>query len=159
MTKTTAQTPATQWLDNRKIPYTTHYYSYLDHGGAKHAAAELGTDPHGVAKTLIMENEQGRPLIIVMHGDQDVSTKQLARQTGAKRIAPCAPRVAERHTGYLVGGTSPFGTRKSMPVWVEAGLLELDTIYINGGRRGFLLGIDPNILIDPLGGTAVNVAL
>lgn len=157
--KNTSQTQATQWLDSRGIKYTTHLYDYQDHGGARHAAAALGADPRCVAKTLIMEDEHARPLIIVMRGDQDVSTKQLARQTGAKRITPCAPHVAERHSGYRVGGTSPFGTRKSMPVWVEVSLLERDTIYINGGRRGFLVGIDPTILIDPLGARAVDVAL
>lgn len=156
-TKNSTSTLATQWLDSRGIPYTTHWYEYREHGGARHAAASLGADPHYVAKTLIMEDEQARPLIIVMRGDHDVSTKQLARQTGAKRITPCDPRVAERHSGYLVGGTSPFGTRKPMPVWVEASLLESDTIYINGGRRGFLLRIAPTILIDALGGHAVSV--
>lgn len=158
-TKNTSQTPATQWLDSRAIPYTTHLYAYQDHGGARHAASSLGIDPRCVAKTLIMEDERGQPLIIVMPGDQEVSTKQLARQTGVKRIAPCAPRVAERHSGYLVGGTSPFGTRKSMPVWVQGSLLEQESIYINGGRRGFLLGISPAVLLDPLGGQAVDVAL
>lgn len=156
--KNTSSTLATQWLDSQGIQYTTHLYDYRDHGGARHAAAALGADLRGVAKTLIMEDEHARPLIIVMRGDQDVSTKQLARQTGAKRITPCAPSVAERHSGYRVGGTSPFGTRKKMPIWVDASLLELDTIYINGGRRGFLVGIDPSILIDPLGARAVDVA-
>lgn len=158
-TKNTGQTLATQWLDSRGIDYTTHVYSYQEHGGARHAATSLGVDPGCVAKTLIMEDERGQPLIIVMPGNQEVSTKQLARQTGAKRIAPCAPRVAERHSGYLVGGTSPFGTRKNMPVWVQSSLLEHDAIYINGGRRGFLLRISPAVLLDPLGGQAVDVAL
>lgn len=157
--KNTSQTPATQWLDRHGISYSTHHYPYIDHGGARHAASALAADLHRVAKTLVMEDEQSRPLIIVMPGDQEVSTKQLARQTGAKRIAPCTPQVAQRHSGYLTGGTSPFGTRKPMPVWIESRLLELDTIFINGGRRGFLLAIDPRALIDPLGGKAVDVAL
>src|SRR5690554_890278 len=114
--KHSSQTPATVWLDRHNIPYSTHHYLYTEHGGARQAAAELGLDLHGVAKTLIMEDELAQPLIVVMHGDQEVSTKQLARQTGAKRIAPCTPRVAERHSGYRVGGTSPFATRKAMPV-------------------------------------------
>lgn len=154
-----AQTPATLWLDQHKIPYTAHHYPYTAHGGARHAAAQLGLDLHDVAKTLVMEDEQARPLIVIMHGDQEVSTKQLARQTGAKRIAPCAPRVAERHSGYLVGGTSPFGTRKDMPIWVQASLLKLDVVYINGGRRGLLLGIAPHTLIDPLGANTVDAGL
>lgn len=157
--RNSTQTLATQWLDARRIDYTTHAYNYQDRGGARHAAAELGADPQRVAKTLVMEDEQARPLIIVMRGDHEVSTKQLARQTGAKRITPCAPPVAERHSGYLVGGTSPFGTRKNMPVWVDSGLLEHESIFINGGRRGFLLGISPRVLLDPLGGQAVDVAL
>lgn len=157
--KNNSQTPATQWLDQHGIEYTVHTYSYVDHGGARHAAAELNVDLHSVAKTLVMEDERAQPLIVVMHGDQEVSTKQLARQTGAKRIVPCAPTVAERQSGYRVGGTSPFGTRKNMPVWVEASLLTFDLIYINGGRRGFLLGIKPQILIDPLGGTAIHAGV
>lgn len=157
--KNSSQTPATQWLDQHGIEYTTYSYPYTDHGGARHAAAELELDLHSVAKTLIMEDENAHPLIVVMHGDQEVSTKQLARQTGAKKITPCAPQVAERHSGYRVGGTSPFATRKAMPVWIEAGLLELEVMYINGGRRGFLLGIKPQALIKPLGGIAVHAGL
>lgn len=154
--KTRSGTPATRWLDQRRIEYTAHHYSHADHGGARQAAVELGTDLHSVAKTLVMENEDGKPLIIIMHGDREVSTRELARQTGAKRIVPCTPATAERHTGYKIGGTSPFGTRKTMPVWVEAGLLELPRILINGGRRGLLLGLQPRVLIDPLGARPVQ---
>src|SRR5690625_138869 len=147
--KANIQTPASLWLDHQGIAYTTHVYTYQDRGGALHAATALGVSPACVAKTLIMEDEKSQPLIIVMSGDHSVSTKQLARQTGAKRITPCTPTVAERHSGYRVGGTSPFGTRKSMPIWVEAALLEHKIIYINGGRRGVLLGIDPRVLLTP----------
>src|SRR5690625_2930376 len=156
--KTSIQTPASLWLDRQGITYTTHVYTYQDRGGAQHAATALGVNPACVAKTLIMEDEKAQPLVIVMSGDHNVSTKQLARQTGAKRITPCAPHVAERHSGYRVGGTSPFGTRKPMSVWVEAGLLQHKTIYINGGRRGVLLGIDPQVLLTPLGGQLVSAA-
>lgn len=158
-TKHISQTPATQWLDQHGVSYTEHTYSYVAHGGARHAAAELELDPHRVAKTLIMENEHAHPLIVVMHGDQKVSAKNLARQIGAKRVAACSPSVAERHSGYLVGGTSPFATRKNMTIWVEASLLEFDRIFVNGGRRGFLIGIDPHTLIDLAGGRPVNAAI
>src|SRR5690606_1285056 len=114
------------------------------------AARQLGLDLHQVAKTLIMEDENAKPLIIVMHGDREVSTKNLARQTGAKKIAPCKPEVAQRHSGYLVGGTSPFATRKAMPVWIEAELLDYDIIYVNGGRRGYLVGVSPKDLVESL---------
>lgn len=154
-----SQTPATQWLDQHSVPYTEHAYNYVDHGGASHAAAELGLNPHSVAKTLIMENEHAHPLIVVMHGDQKVSTKNLARQIGVKRVAPCSPDVAQRHSGYQVGGTSPFATRKKMAIWVEASLLELDKIFVNGGRRGFLIGICPDTLTDLAGGRPINAAI
>ncbi|HLR78209.1 MAG TPA: aminoacyl-tRNA deacylase, partial [Burkholderiaceae bacterium] len=150
-------TPATRWLDQHRIPYSVHHYDYAHQGGARQAAAELETDLHHVAKTLVMEDEHGNPLVIIMHGDLEVSTRELARQTGAKKIVPCAPAMAERHTGYKVGGTSPFGTRKRMPLWVEADLLELEKIFINGGRRGLLLGIAPAVLVDPLGAQPVQV--
>lgn len=154
-----AQTPATLWLDQHGVPYTEHAYNYVDHGGARHAATELKLDPHSVAKTLIMENEHAHPLIVIMHGDQKVSTKNLARQIDVKRVAPCSPTIAERHSGYLVGGTSPFGTRKKMAIWVEASLLEFDTIFVNGGRRGFLIGISPHILINLAGGHPINAGI
>lgn len=157
--KHVSETPATQWLRKKGISFSEHSYNYVDHGGAMEAAAQLGLDLHRVTKTLIMEDENAKPLIIVMHGDREVSTKNLARQTGAKKIAPCKPEVAQRHSGYLVGGTSPFATRKAMPVWLEEELLAFDTIYINGGRRGYLLGIHPQVLIDVLEARPVQAGL
>ena len=157
--KHVSETPATQLLKKLKVAYTEHTYEYIEHGGAMESARQLGVDPHHVAKTLIMEDESARPLIIVMHGDCEVSTKNLARQTGAKKIEPCKPEVAQRHSGYMVGGTSPFGTRRKMPVWVEASLLELSVIYLNGGRRGYLIGIAPQALVDVLQARSVEVAL
>lgn len=157
--KHVSETPATQMLKKFRIPYTEHLYQYVEHGGAMESARQLGVDPHHVAKTLIMEDEQAKPLIVIMHGDCEVSTKNLARQIGVKKVSPCKPEVAQRHSGYMVGGTSPFGTRKNMPVWVEAGLLELPTIYLNGGRRGYLVGLAPQALVDCLNAGAVNVAL
>lgn len=157
--KHVSETPATQWLRKQRIPFTEHSYDYVDHGGAMEAARQLGLEPHQVAKTLIMEDENAKPLIIVMHGDREVSTKNLARQTGAKKIAPCKPEVAQRHSGYLVGGTSPFATRKSMPVWIEAELLEFDTIYVNGGRRGYLVGVSPQALATALNARSVQAGL
>lgn len=157
--KHVSETPATQMLKKLGIPYTGHTYEYVEHGGAMESARQLGVDPHHVAKTLIMEDERARPLIIIMHGDREVSTKNLARQTGAKKIEPCTPDVAQRHSGYMVGGTSPFGTRKKMPVWMEASLLELPVIYLNGGRRGYLLEIAPQAVEQALKAGKVNVAL
>lgn len=157
--KHVSETPATQLLRKLGVAYTEHPYEYVDHGGARESARQLGIDPHQVAKTLIMEDERARPLIILMHGDREVSTKNLARQIGAKKVEPCRPEVAQRHSGYMVGGTSPFGTRKKMPVWVEAGLLEFPAIYLNGGRRGYLIRIDPGVLAQVLQATPVNVAL
>ena len=158
-TRHVSETPATQLLKQRKVAYSEHTYDYVDHGGAGEAAWQLGLDPHAVLKTLIMEDEQGRPLVVVMHGDREVSTKNLARQAGLKKVAPCHPEVAQRHSGYQVGGTSPFGTRKRMPVWVEASILDLPVVYINGGRRGYLIGIDPAVLVDLLGARPVSAAL
>lgn len=157
--KHVSETPATLLLKKRGVSYTEHVYEYVHHGGAKESAHQLGLDIHQVAKTLIMEDENGRPLIVIMHGDREVSTKNLARHIGVKRVAPCKPEVAQRHTGYQVGGTSPFGTRKKMPVWVEAGLMEYPVIYLNGGRRGYLIGIDPQALRDCLDAQCVNVGL
>ncbi|WP_368646805.1 aminoacyl-tRNA deacylase [Castellaniella ginsengisoli] len=158
-TKHTSETPATHWLRQQKINFGEHPYDYVDHGGAREAARQLGVPPHQVAKTLIMEDEQARPLIVLMHGDCEVSTKNLARQTGAKKIAPCAPETAQRHSGYQVGGTSPFATRKRMPVWVEASLLDYDTVYLNGGRRGYLISVASDVLTGALGAKPVSVAL
>ncbi|ARP87586.1 aminoacyl-tRNA deacylase [Bordetella genomosp. 9] len=154
-----SETPATQFLKQHKVAYTEHTYDYIDHGGAGEAARQLQLDPHAVVKTLIMEDEAARPLIVLMHGDCEVSTKNLARQAGLKKVAPCQPDVAQRHSGYQVGGTSPFGTRKRMPVWVEQTVLDYPVIYINGGRRGYLLGIAPGVLVDLLGARPVSVAL
>jgi len=154
-----SETPATQLLKKLGIPFTEHPYDYIDHGGAKESARQLGVDLHQVAKTLIMEDERARPLIVIMHGDREVSTKNLARQIGAKKVEPCKPEVAQRHSGYMVGGTSPFGTRKKMPVWVEAGLLAFPKIYLNGGRRGYLIGISPRALVDVLQARGVEAGL
>jgi len=157
--KRVSETPATQMLKKLGIPYTEHTYEYIEHGGAMESARQLGVDPHHVAKTLIMEDEQARPLIVIMHGDCEVSTKNLARQIGVKKVSPCKPEVAQRHSGYMVGGTSPFGTRKKMPVWVESGLMELPRIYLNGGRRGYLVGLAPEALKQGLNAATVNIAL
>lgn len=143
-------TPATRLLKARGIPYTEHLYRYEDKGGTRVSARELGVDEHAVIKTLVMEDEAGKPLIVLMHGDRSVSTKALARQIGAKAVQPCKPEVADRHSGYQVGGTSPFGTRKALPVYVERSILDLPRIWINGGARGFLVGLDPQALPDLL---------
>lgn len=152
-------THATLWLDERGVTYTEHVYRYVEHGGACHAAHALELNPHNVAKTLVMEDERARPMIVLMHGDQNVSTKNLARQIGAKRVTACSPKDAERHSGYQVGGTSPFGTRKKMDLWVETSLLDLDTIYVNGGRRGYLLGLAPYILTDLSTGQPIQAGI
>jgi Cys-tRNA(Pro) deacylase len=154
-----SETPATAWLRAHGVVFSEHLYEYLEHGGAQHSAAVLGLDPFAVVKTLIMQDETARPLAILMHGNRTVSTKNLARQIGAKSVEPCKPEVANRHSGYLVGGTSPFGLRRSMPVWVEETVLVLPKIWINGGRRGFLVGIDPAVLSGPLGARSVQCAL
>ncbi|GAB4209725.1 MAG: Cys-tRNA(Pro) deacylase [Tibeticola sp.] len=153
-----SETPATAWLKAHGVAYTEHAYDYVDKGGALHSAAVLGWDPHAVVKTLVMQDQDARPLIILMHGDREVSTKGLARQIGAKSVEPCAIAVAERHSGYLVGGTSPFGTRRAMPVYVEHSILDQPRILINGGRRGFLVGIVPQVLTEVLGATPVQCA-
>jgi len=152
-------TPATTLLAKHGVAYTEHEFEYLEHGGTGHSSASMGVPEHEVIKTLVMEDERGDPLIVLMHGDRKVSTKELARQAGAKRIAPCKPEVATRHSGYLIGGTSPFGTRKRMPVYLERSVLGLARIYINGGRRGYLLGMDPAELVRVLSPTLVDVAL
>ena len=152
-------TPATTFLDQHRVEYTEHAFEYEEHGGTGHSSRMLGVPEHEVIKTLVMENERAEPLVVLMHGDRKVSTKELARQAGVKRIAPCKPEVAQRHSGYLVGGTSPFGTRKRMPIYLERSVLELPRIYINGGRRGFLLRMDPAELVRVLAPVLVDVAL
>ena len=154
-----SETPATAFLKANGVAFTEHPYEYLEHGGAQHSAQVLGFDPFMVVKTLIMEDEKARPLVVLMHGNRTVSTKNLARQIGAKSVQPCKPEVANRHSGYLVGGTSPFGTRKQMPVYVEETVLRLPKILINGGRRGYLVGIDPQVCVRLLGAKPVNCAL
>lgn len=153
-----SETPATQWLRQRKIAFGEHVYDYVEHGGTAESARQLGVDEHSVVKTLVMEDEAKKPLIVLMHGDRSVSTKNLARQVGAKRIEPCKPEVAQRHSGYFVGGTSPFGTKKAMPVYVERSILALERIYINGGRRGYLVSIAPSVLTEALGARPVECA-
>lgn len=153
-----SETPATAWLRRQRIPFSEHVYDYVDRGGTTESARQLGVDEHAVVKTLVMEDDAGQPLIVLMHGDRSVSTKTLARALGVKRVQPCAPEVAERHSGYQVGGTSPFGTRKRLPVYVEATILELASVYINGGRRGYLVGIAPTVLTAALGATPVRCA-
>jgi Cys-tRNA(Pro) deacylase len=152
-------TNATRRLKEAGVDYTEHLYRYQDHGGTAVSAKELGVPEHAVIKTLVMEDEQGAPLIILMHGDRDVSTKELARQIGAKSVQPCKPEVANRHSGYLVGGTSPFGTKKTMPVHAEATIFDLDHIYLNGGSRGFLVGIDPKDMDKVLKVNPVRVSI
>jgi Cys-tRNA(Pro) deacylase len=157
--KHVSETPATAWLKAHGVAYTEHPYEDLEHGGAQHSAQVLGMDPFTVVKTLIMQDESAQPLVVLMHGNRTVSTKNLARQVGLKSVQPCQPDVAQRHSGYLVGGTSPFGLKRQMPIWVESSIVDLPRICINGGRRGFLVGIDPAVLLDPLGARPVQCAL
>jgi Cys-tRNA(Pro) deacylase len=152
-------TPATQLLKASLVAFTEHPYDYLEHGGAQHSAEVLGFDPFAVVKTLIMQDQDARPLVVLMHGNRKVSTKNLARQIRAKSVEPCTPELANRHSGYLVGGTSPFGTRRQMPVYIEASILELPKILINGGRRGYLVGIDPRVCVELLAAKPVQCAL
>jgi Cys-tRNA(Pro) deacylase len=154
-----SETPATAMLRAHGVPFTEHPYEWVEHGGAEHSAAVLGFDPFTVVKTLVMQDEKSRPLLVLMHGNRKVSTRNLARQIGAKAVEPCKPEVANRHSGYLVGGTSPFGTRKQMPVYIEESILALPRIAINGGRRGYLVGIAPQVCVDLLGATLVHCAL
>lgn len=154
-----SETPATQMLKAHQVEFTEHPYDYVEHGGTAHSAASLGLHEHTVVKTLVMQDQDARPLIVLMHGDCKVSTKNLARQIGAKSVEPCKPEVANRHSGYLVGGTSPFGTRREMPVYIEESILALPTIRINGGRRGYLVGIDPAVCVQLLAAKAVQCAL
>ena len=153
-----SETPATQLLRRHGVAFGEHPYDYVEHGGTGEPARQLGVDEHHVVKTLVMEDEHAKPLIVLMHGDRTVSTKNLARQIGAKRVEPCKPEVANRHSGYLIGGTSPFGTRKQMPVYVESSILDMDRIWLNGGRRGFLVSIEPHALVDLLGAKPVQCA-
>ncbi|MFZ5547296.1 MAG: Cys-tRNA(Pro) deacylase [Pseudomonadota bacterium] len=157
--KHVSETPATQWLKAQGVAYTEHVYDYVDHGGTAESSRQLGRPEHEVVKTLVMQDDKGEPLIVLMHGDRSVSTKNLARAIGAKSVEPCKPEVAQRHSGYLVGGTSPFGTRKAMPVYVEESVLALPGILINGGRRGYLVGLAPEVLTRLLGARPVNCAL
>jgi Cys-tRNA(Pro) deacylase len=157
--KHVSETPATQALRAAGIAFTEHPYDYVDHGGTAESAKQLGVDEHQVVKTLVMQDDKAQPLIVLMHGDRQVSTKNLAREIGVKSVEPCKPEVAQRHSGYLVGGTSPFGLRKAMPICVEAGVLDLPRIYINGGRRGFLVGIAPQVLVQLLQARPVHCAL
>ncbi|MFA5514844.1 MAG: Cys-tRNA(Pro) deacylase [Desulfuromonadales bacterium] len=152
-------TPAIRLLRQQQVSFTPHLYAYEEKGGTAVSARELGVQEHSVVKTLIMENEIGSPLIVLMHGDLQVSTKELARVIGAKSIGPCAPATAQRHSGYLVGGTSPFATRKSMPVFLEETILDLPEIYLNGGRRGFLVGLAPGEVLRLLKPTLVRVGI
>ena len=154
-----SETPATQLLKAHKVAFTEHPYEYLEHGGAQHSAAVLGFDPFSVVKTLVLQDQDAKPLLVLMHGNRKVSTKNLARQIGAKLVEPCKPEVANRHSGYLVGGTSPFGTRKAMPVYIEESILSLPEIAINGGRRGYLVRLDPQVCVTLLGAKSVQCAL
>jgi len=154
-----ADTPATVFLKAHRVAYTEHEYAYVEHGGTEVSARELGVPEHDVVKTLVMQDEAGKPLLVLMHGDRKVSTKNLARQAGAKRIEPCRPEVAQRHSGYPVGGTSPFGTRKTLPLYLERSILDRPKVYINGGRRGFLVGIAPGEIVRTLAPALVDVAL
>jgi Cys-tRNA(Pro) deacylase len=153
------ETQATQFLKAHKIPFSTHLYAYEEHGGTKVSARELNVDEHAVVKTLVFEDEKTKPLIVLMHGNCKVSTKELARQIGCKKVEPCKPEVANRHTGFLVGGTSPFGTKKQMPIYLEKSILDLALIYINGGKRGFLVGVHPHDILRVLQPKTVQAAL
>lgn len=152
-------TPAVHALRKHGIAFTEHQYRYELKGGTAVSSRELGVDEHHVVKTLVMEDETRAPLIILMHGDREVSTKNLARQISRKLVKPCAPEVAERHSGYQVGGTSPFGTRKALPIYIERSILDLEKVYLNGGRRGFLVGLDPRVAATALNATPVDVAV
>jgi len=155
-----SETPATQWLRRQGIEFTEHRYDYVEHGGTAESAQQLGVDEHAVVKTLVMQDERALPLVVLMHGDRQVSTKNLAREIGVKSVEPCKPEVAQRHSGYLIGGTSPFGfKREGVRVFVQRSVLELPRCYINGGRRGFLVGIEPAVLVGPLGAKLVDCAL
>lgn len=153
-----SETPATQFLRRQQIAFGEHVYDYVEHGGTAESSRQLGVDEHAVVKTLVMQDEKGDPLIVLMHGDRQVSLKELARQIPCKKVEPCKPEVAQRHSGYLVGGTSPFGTRKAMPVYVERSILALPRICINGGKRGYLISLEPRLLPELLQARAVDCA-
>jgi Cys-tRNA(Pro) deacylase len=157
--KHVSETPATQWLKAHSVSYTEHVYDYVDKGGTAESSRQLGFAEHAVVKTLVMQDDKAEPLIVLMHGDKQVSIKNLARAIGVKSVEPCKPEIAQRHSGYLVGGTSPFATRKAMPVFVESSVLALPRILINGGRRGYLVGLPPAVLVDLLGAKPVECAL
>lgn len=154
-----SETPATQMLRAHKVEFTEHPYDYVEHGGTEESARQLGLDEHAVVKTLVMQDQDAKPLIVLMHGDCKVSTKNLARQIGAKSVEPCKPEVANRHSGYLVGGTSPFGTKREMPVYIEETILALPRIAINGGRRGYLVQLAPEVCTHLLDARPVHCAL
>ncbi len=154
-----SETPATKLLRAHGVEFTEHIYEYVEHGGATHSAEVLGFDLYAVVKTLVMQDERSRPLLVLMHGNHKVSTRNLARQIGVKSIDPCAPEVANKHSGYLVGGTSPFATRREMPVYIEQTILDLPRILINGGRRGYLVGLSPSVCMQLLSATPVSCAL
>jgi Cys-tRNA(Pro) deacylase len=154
-----SETPATMWLRRHGVAFSEHTYDYVDHGGTTESARQLGVDEHAVVKTLVMQDDKTQPLVVLMHGDRQVSTKNLARALGVKSVEPCSVEEAQRHSGYLVGGTSPFGLRRAMPVCVQASVLALPRIWINGGRRGFLVGIEPAVLSGLLGARAVDCAI
>lgn len=154
-----SETPATQALKRAGVAFTEHVYDYVEHGGTAESSRQLGVEEHAVVKTLVMQDEKAEPLIVLMHGDCTVSLKELARQIPCKKVEPCKPEVAQRHSGYQVGGTSPFGVRKAMPVFVEASILELPKICINGGRRGYLVGLEPEVLTRLLQARPVHCAI
>ncbi|MGE5470396.1 MAG: Cys-tRNA(Pro) deacylase [Bacteroidota bacterium] len=153
------ETPATKFLKAHQVAFSNHLYDYEEHGGTAVSSRELNVPEHAVVKTLVFEDENAKPLIVLMHGDCKVSTKELARQIGCKKIEPCKPEVANRHTGYLVGGTSPFGTKKQMPVYIEKTILDLALVYINGGRRGYLVGVHPHDIVRCVQPKTVEAAL
>lgn len=159
MAKHVSETPATQLLKKHGVAFSEHPYTYEEHGGTAVSARALGVEEHAVVKTLVMQDENAKPLMVLMHGDCKVSTKNLARQIGCKSVEPCQPEVAQRHSGYMVGGTSPFGCKKAMPVYAEQSIFALEKIYINGGRRGYLVGLVPQVLQDVLAVKLVNCAL
>jgi Cys-tRNA(Pro) deacylase len=158
-TENAPETQAIKFLKSHKVAFSNHLYAYEEHGGTKVSARELNVAEHAVVKTLVFEDENAKPLIVLMHGDCKVSTKELARQIGCKKVEPCKPEVANRHTGFLVGGTSPFGTKKPMPVYMEKSILDLPLIYINGGRRGYLVGVHPHDILRVLNPKPVEAAL
>lgn len=155
----TSETPATTFLRRHEVDFSLHPYVYVERGGAQAGAEALGLPLHAVVKTLVMQDERAAPLLVLMHGDRNVSTRALARQVGVRQVEPCRPEVAQRMSGYLVGGTSPFATRRTMPVYLERSVLGLSRIYVNGGRRGLLVGIEPEVCVRLLGAVAVDCAL